>query len=109
MGDLHLVHTELSLFVLDLIGTRLGLGLGGFGTKGLGTGLDNNTVPTPPYVAEDEQNIESVEGVTKEEVLAVDRTVSRSRERGAAATRSANNVSTALWETMRTRPRLGLS
>ena len=28
--------------VLDLIGTWLGLGLGGFGTKGLGTGLDNN-------------------------------------------------------------------
>ena len=27
--------------VLDLIGTWLGLGLGGFGTKGLGTGLDN--------------------------------------------------------------------
>ena len=26
---------------LDLIGTWLGLGLGGFGTKGLGTGLDN--------------------------------------------------------------------
>ena len=26
--------------VLDLIGTWLGLGLGGFGTKGLGTGLD---------------------------------------------------------------------
>ena len=27
--------------VLDLIGTWLELGLGGFGTKGLGTGLDN--------------------------------------------------------------------
>ena len=27
--------------VLDLIGTWLGLGLAGFGTKGLGTGLDN--------------------------------------------------------------------
>ena len=27
--------------VLDLIGTWLRLGLGGFGTKGLGTGLDN--------------------------------------------------------------------
>ena len=27
--------------VLDLIRTWLGLGLGGFGTKGLGTGLDN--------------------------------------------------------------------
>ena len=26
-------------FVLDLIGTLLGLGLVGFGTKGLGTGL----------------------------------------------------------------------
>ena len=51
--------------------------------------------------AEDEQNIE---GVTKEEVLAVDRTVSRSRERGAAGTRSANNVSTALWKLRRTSP-----
>ena len=29
------------LLVLDLIGTWLGLGLGVFGTKGLGTGLDN--------------------------------------------------------------------
>ena len=29
--------------VLDLIGTRLELGLGGFGTKGLGTGLDNKS------------------------------------------------------------------
>ena len=29
--------------VLDLIGTWLGLGLGGLGTKGLGTGLDNLT------------------------------------------------------------------
>ena len=27
--------------VLDLVGTWLGLGLGGVGTKGLGTGLDN--------------------------------------------------------------------
>ena len=27
-----------SLLILDLIGTWLGLGLGGFGTKGLGTG-----------------------------------------------------------------------
>ena len=27
--------------VLDLIGTWLGLGIGGFGTKGLGSGLDN--------------------------------------------------------------------
>ena len=34
-------------FGLDLIGTLLGfgLGLGGFGTKGLGTGLDK--IPTP--------------------------------------------------------------
>ena len=32
------------LLVLDLIGTWLGLGLWGFGTKGLGTGLDNNLV-----------------------------------------------------------------
>ena len=32
-----------SFLVLDLIGTWLGLGLGGFGTKGLGTGLDNST------------------------------------------------------------------
>ena len=30
--------------VLDLIGTWLGLGLGGFGTKVLGTGLDNSNV-----------------------------------------------------------------
>ena len=30
-----------SLLVLDLIGTWLGLGPGGLGTKGLGTGLDN--------------------------------------------------------------------
>ena len=30
-----------SLLVLYLIGTWLGLILGGFGTKGLGTGLDN--------------------------------------------------------------------
>ena len=30
-----------SLLVLDFIGTWLGLGLGGFGTKDLGTGLDN--------------------------------------------------------------------
>ena len=28
-------------WVLKLIGSWLGLGLGGFGTKGLGTGLDN--------------------------------------------------------------------
>ena len=28
----------------DLIGTWLGLGLGGFGTKGFGTGLDNNII-----------------------------------------------------------------
>ena len=27
---------------LDLYGTWLGLGLGGFGTKDFGTGLDNN-------------------------------------------------------------------
>ena len=31
-----------SLLVLDLIGTWLGLGIMGFGTKGLGTGLDNS-------------------------------------------------------------------
>ena len=31
-----------SLLVLDLIGTLLGLGIGGFRTKGWGTGLDNN-------------------------------------------------------------------
>ena len=31
-----------SPLVLDLIGTWLGLGLGGLGTKGLGTGLDKN-------------------------------------------------------------------
>ena len=30
------------LLVLDLIGTWLGLGLGGFGTKGFGTGHDNS-------------------------------------------------------------------
>ena len=30
-------------WVLDLIGTWLGLGLGGVGTKGLGTGLDNSS------------------------------------------------------------------
>ena len=30
-----------SLLVLDLIGTWLGFGQGGLGTKGLGTGLDN--------------------------------------------------------------------
>ena len=30
-----------SLWVLDLIGTSLGLGQGGFGTRGLGLGLDN--------------------------------------------------------------------
>ena len=30
-----------SLLVLDLIGTWLGLGQGGLGTKGLGTGFDN--------------------------------------------------------------------
>ena len=36
-------HIQQSLLVLDLIGTWLGLGLGGFGTKGLGTGLDKNT------------------------------------------------------------------
>ena len=28
-------------WVLELIGTWMGLGLGGFGTKGLGPGLDN--------------------------------------------------------------------
>ena len=33
-----------SPLVLDLIGTWLGLGLGGFGTKGLGTGLDNKLI-----------------------------------------------------------------
>ena len=32
-----------SLLVLDLIWTWLGCGRGGFGTKGLGTGLDNIT------------------------------------------------------------------
>ena len=31
--------------VLDLIGTWLGLGLGGFGTNSLGTGLDKNVCP----------------------------------------------------------------
>ena len=37
-------------FGLDLIGTSSGLGLGGFGTKGLGTGLDNlNIHPTDYY------------------------------------------------------------
>ena len=30
-------------WVLEVIGAWLGLGLGGFGTKGFGTGLDNKT------------------------------------------------------------------
>ena len=37
-----------SLLVLDLIGTWLGSGLGGFGTKDLGTGLDNFTRSVTP-------------------------------------------------------------
>ena len=32
-----------TFWVSKLIGSWLGLGLGGFGTKGLGTGLDNST------------------------------------------------------------------
>ena len=52
MGDLHLVHPALNLSIFDagiLIMVQkvrsgcsgFGLGIGGFGTKGLGTGLDN--------------------------------------------------------------------
>ena len=37
--------------VLDFIGTWLGLGLGGFGTKGLGTGLDNYEILHTWWVA----------------------------------------------------------
>ena len=33
---------------MDLIGTWLGLGLGVFGTKGLGTGLDNSEMMKSP-------------------------------------------------------------
>ena len=40
-GLQHFSVSPLAPLVLDLIGTWLGLGLGGFGTKGLGTGLDN--------------------------------------------------------------------
>ena len=35
---------------LELIGTLLGLGLGGFGTKGLGTGLDYSSNCRPEYL-----------------------------------------------------------
>ena len=39
-------------WVLDLIGTYLGLGQRGFGTKSLGQGLDNNFVPwAPPTIS----------------------------------------------------------
>ena len=42
LGDMVVAYSILvSAPVLDLIGTWLGLGLAGFGTKGLGTGLDN--------------------------------------------------------------------
>mgnify|MGYP006903914773 CR=1 FL=1 len=38
-----------SLLVIDLIGTWLGLGQGGFWTKGLGMGLDNMPINCCPY------------------------------------------------------------
>ena len=40
-GLQHFSVSPSPFWVLDLIGTWLGLGLGVFGTKGLGTGLDN--------------------------------------------------------------------
>ena len=53
MGGLqHFSVSPLAPLVLDLIGTWMGLGLGGFGTKGLGTGLDNMIVFDPGITGE---------------------------------------------------------
>ena len=42
-GLQHFSVSPSPFWVLDLIGTWLGLGQGGFGTRGLGLGLDNKS------------------------------------------------------------------